>query len=67
MAMTLRLSDEDDKLLQELAEATGVSKHEAVVRSIREAASTRRHEEGMREASAKARARWADVLDRLGR
>jgi predicted transcriptional regulator len=34
MAMTLRLSDDQDRVLQALADAQHVSKHEAVLRAI---------------------------------
>jgi predicted transcriptional regulator len=36
MAMTLRLTEEQDKTLQTLADAQGLSKQEAVVRAIEE-------------------------------
>lgn len=64
--MTLRLEPEDDKALALLAEAEGVSKHEATVRAIREAASRRIREDKVTSLSAAARDRYADVLDRLG-
>jgi predicted transcriptional regulator len=67
MAMTLRLSDEDDQALGLLAEAQGVSKQEATVRAIRDAAARRLHEDRVSELSAQARARYAAVLERLGR
>ncbi len=67
MAMTLRLTDEDERALALLAQAQGVSKQEATVRAIREAAARTVHEEQVRELSAAARSRYADVLDRLGR
>jgi len=67
MAMTLRLTDEDEQVLSLLAESQGISKQEATVRAIREAAARRLHDERVRELSASARARYADVLDRLGR
>ena len=50
-----------------LAEAEGVSKQEATVRAIREAAARRGHEERVRELSARGRERYADLLERLGR
>jgi hypothetical protein len=34
MAMTLRLTDEQDRALQELADAQGLSKREAVLRAL---------------------------------
>ena len=67
MAMTLRLSVEDERLLAVLAEAEGVSRHEATLRAIRDAAARHGHEAQVAEQSARARQRYADVLDRLGR
>ena len=52
MAMTLRLDAEDERALAELAEAQNISKHEATVRAIRDAAARTVHE--------------SRVLDRLG-
>lgn len=66
MAMTLRLSPEDERALAALADAEGVSKHEATVRAIREAAARRGHEDRVRELSARGRDRYADLLERLG-
>lgn len=66
MAMTLRLDPEDEKALALLAEAEGVSKQEATVRAIREAAARRLREDRVRQLSTVARARYADLLDRLG-
>ena len=67
MAMTLRLNDEDERLLTALAASDGVSKQEATVRAIRDAAARRLHDERVRDLSGSARERYADVLDRLGR
>ena len=67
MAMTLRLTEEDEQALALLAEAQGISKQEATVRAIRDAAARRVHEDRVRDLSAAARARSADVLERLGR
>ena len=67
MAMTLRLTPEDERILAALAEAEGVSRHEATLRAIREAAARRGHEAKVAELSARARERYVDVLDRLGR
>lgn len=66
MAMTLRLEPEDERALTLLAEAEGVSKQEATVRAIREAAARRVREDKVSRLSAAARSRYADVLDRLG-
>lgn len=64
--MTLRLTPDDERALALLAEAEGVSKQEATVRAIREAASRRVRQDKVGELSASARARYADLLDRLG-
>lgn len=67
MAMTLRLTDEDEQALALLAKSQGISKQEATVRAIRDAAARRGHEDRVSELSAQARTRYADVLERLGR
>ncbi len=66
MAMTLRLTPEDEQALTLLAEAEGVSKQEATVRAIHEAASRRLRRDKVAALSAAARDRYADLLDRLG-
>ena len=67
MAMTLRLTPEDDAALTALSEAEGVSKQEAAARAIREAATRRSHEDQVAALSARGRERYADLLERLGR
>ncbi len=67
MAMTLRLTDEQDRALETLARADGVSKQEAAARAITDAATRRAHESRVNEISAIARVRYADLLARLGR
>lgn len=66
MAMTLRLTPGDEQALTLLAEADGVSKQEATVRAIREAASRRLRQDKIHTLSADARQRYADLLNRLG-
>ncbi|PID96673.1 MAG: CopG family transcriptional regulator [Actinomycetales bacterium] len=66
MAMTLRLTEEDEQLLAELAAVDGVSRQEATLRAIRETLQRRRHETKVRDASQAARQRYATVLERLG-
>ena len=66
MAMTLRLTPDDERALAQLAEAQGVSKQEATVRAIHEAASRRLRRDKVAVLSAAARERYADLLDRLG-
>lgn len=65
MAMTLRLTDEQDSVLSRLAEAEGVSKHEAVLRAITDAASRRLHEERVDQFAGEGRERYAALLARL--
>jgi hypothetical protein len=67
MAMTLRLTADQEHTLAMLAEADGVSRQEAVVRAINETAARRAHSGQVRELSAAARNRYADLLERLGR
>lgn len=67
MAMNLRLDEEDSALLKALAEAEGVSQHEAVLRAIRRSAQEVAHTARVHEATVEMQARWGDVLDRLGK
>jgi uncharacterized protein (DUF1778 family) len=64
--MNLRLDDEDAALLAALAEAQGLSRHEAVLRAIRRAAQDLGHSTRVSAATDEMQQRWADVLDRLG-
>ena len=65
MAMTLRLNEEQERALAMLAEASGVSKHEAVVRAITEAAARTVRGDRVRALSRDGRERYASLLDRL--
>lgn len=64
--MTLRLTDADDDTLAQLASALGVSKQEAVVRAIREAAQRTAHRAQVAELTDQVIDRYGDLLDRLG-
>ena len=64
--MTLRLTSEDERALALLAEANGVSKQEATVRAIHEAASRLARRDQVSALSGAARDRYADLLERLG-
>lgn len=66
MAMTLRLTEEDERILAELAAREGISRQEATVRAIREVAARRGHEDAVRDLSERGRLRYADLLRRLG-
>lgn len=65
MAMTLRLTEEQDQALALLAEADGVSKHEAAVRAIAEAVARRVRADRVGALSREGRDRYAGLLDRL--
>jgi len=65
--MNLRLSQEDSALLKALADAEGVSMHEAALRAIRRNAEELAHSARVRAATAEMIDRWGDVLDRLGK
>ena len=65
--MTLRLTQAQDEALTRLAAVDGVSKQEAAVRAITEADARRAHEMKVADASLRARSRYADLIERLGR
>lgn len=65
MAMTLRLSDEQDQALTLLAEAMGVSKQEATVRAITDAAARHVRSEKVSDLSLAGTERYAELLNRL--
>ena len=65
MAMTLRLNDEQDRLLSELAEAEGVSKQDAVIRAITERASRIARDSEVRRLAREAIRDYGPLLDRL--
>lgn len=66
MAFTLRTDAELDAALTELAQAQGTSKQDIVRRAVLEMHERSRHKADVAAASAASRARWGDVLDRLG-
>ena len=65
--MTLWLTEEDERVLARLAEEDGISRQEATIRAIHEVAARRGHELKVSDVSRRARARYGDLLDRLGR
>jgi uncharacterized protein (DUF1778 family) len=65
MAMTLRLTDEQDRLLTKLAEAEGVSKQDAVVRAITDRASRLSKDAEVRRLARQAIQDYEPLLDRL--
>ena len=65
MAMTLRLTDEQDRSLQALADAQGISKQEAVVRAIEQEAERIVVAADVRDWAEFALERYRGLLDRL--
>jgi predicted transcriptional regulator len=65
MSMTLRLTDDQDRILTELARAQGISKNEAALRAI--AAEHRRtdRQQEIRRLTADAIEEYGPLLDRL--
>lgn len=64
--MTLRLPEDVDRALELLARDLGVSKHEATVRAIKDAAERRGRQREISELSAEGMARYEALLKRLG-
>lgn len=67
MAMNLRLTDEQDRVLQELADAQHISKHEAVLRAIDAQAERLRVSGEVEQFADYALERYERLLDRLAR
>lgn len=67
MAMTLRLNDDQDRILAQLAESDGVSKHEAALRAILDQAARRAKDSQVRSLAREAVDRYGPLLDRLAR
>jgi hypothetical protein len=66
MAMTLRLTVEEQKALKERAKADGISMQEAARRAVRDYVASGRHRERISEASRKVTDAHAGALKRLG-
>lgn len=67
MAMTLRLTEEEQAALRERAEAEGISMQEAARRAVRDYVARGRHRERVRVAAERIMTAHADSLERLGR
>ncbi len=63
--MTLRLTDEQDRALTELAAAEGISKQDAVVRAILERSSRLAKDSEVRRLAREAIRDYGPLLDRL--
>jgi predicted transcriptional regulator len=66
MAMTLRLSDEQDKALTEIAESLGISKNSAATVAIEASINQESQRLKIREAFALVNKRDAKLIKRLG-
>ena len=67
MAMTLRLTDDEQQALKERADAEGVSMQDAARRAVREYVERGAHASRVMEAAKQVIATHGDSLDRLGR
>ena len=67
MAMTLRLTDDEQQVLKERADAEGVSMQDAARRAVREYVERGAHVSRVIEAAKQVIATHGDALDRLGR
>ena len=67
MAMTLRLTDEEQAALRERAALEGVSMQDAARRAVREYLNRGAHRDRVAEAAARVTAAHAEALERLGR
>ena len=67
MAMTLRLTADEQAALRERAEAEGISMQEAARRAVRDYVSRGRHTERVSAAARRVIAVHAEALERLGR
>lgn len=67
MAMTLRLTDEEQEALRSRAAAEGISMQEAARRAVREYVSGREHRDRVHETASRVIDVHADAIDRLGR
>jgi predicted transcriptional regulator len=67
MAMTLRVDEELDRALTELAELEGTSKQEVIRRAVLEKHASSSHRARVQDAAERMLDRWGDVLDRLGK
>jgi len=64
--MTLRLDEEHARKLDELAQRSGTSKHDAVLRAIDEEFNRPPHPPRATDALNQTVERWGDALERLG-
>ena len=66
MPMTLRLTEDEQTALREMAELEGISMQEAARRAVREYVARSRHRDRVSDAARRVIASHADALRRLG-
>ncbi len=66
MAMTLRLTDDEQEALRQLAAAEGISMQEAARRAVRDYVARSDHRERVGDAAARIMEAHGEALDRLG-
>jgi hypothetical protein len=67
MAMTLRLTEDEQTALRERAEVEGISMQEAARRAVRDYVAQGRHRDRVSAAARRVMEAHADALQRLGR
>lgn len=67
MAMTLRLTEEEQAALRQRAEAEGISMQEAARRAVRDYVARGRHRDRVGAAAERVASAHAEALERLGR
>jgi hypothetical protein len=67
VAMTLRLTDDEQAALRDRAQAEGISMQEAVRRAVREFVVRGQHRDRVSAAARRVMDAHADAIDRLGR
>ena len=66
MAMTLRLDQDRARKLEELAQRSGTSEHDAVLHAIDEEFRRTTHHQRVNDALSRTVERWGDAIERLG-
>ena len=66
MAMTLRLTDDEQAALRDRAETEGISMQDAARRAVREFISNGQHRDRVSAAAKRVMTKHADALQRLG-
>jgi len=66
MAMTLRLTDDEQAALRDRAEAEGISMQDAARRAVREFVSKGQHRDRVSDAAQRVMSTHAEAIERLG-